>query len=313
MVEERIGELTAEVVAQRSAARHHRRRRGDRRRPRSRWSASARRRRPTAASPPRTWSGWPSRSAQALADKPTLAHGRVPQHHAPRHLHRPADPDPGEVVRQDAPGSTSASRSTRSSCARARSVRDFFDPPKTVIGAADPASGDAVAALYEGLPGEVFRVPIPVAEMTKYADNSFHALKIGFANEIGAICRALGRGLAPGDGRLPGRPQAQHQPGLPAARFRLRRLVPAQGPARPGLRRPPGRRVGAAAVARAAVQRGRTCAGRSTWWPRPAGAGSACSACRSSPAPTTCGRARWSSWPSGWSARATTCASTTPT
>lgn len=72
------------------------------------------------------------------------------------------------------------------------SVRDFFDPPKTVIGEFDEASGDAVAALYEGLPGEVFRVPIPVAEMTKYADNSFHALKIGFANELGAISHALG-------------------------------------------------------------------------------------------------------------------------
>ena len=72
------------------------------------------------------------------------------------------------------------------------SVRDFFDPPKTVIGEFDTASGDVVAALYEGLPGEAFRVPIPVAEMTKYADNAFHGLKIGFANELGAICRALG-------------------------------------------------------------------------------------------------------------------------
>ena len=72
------------------------------------------------------------------------------------------------------------------------SVRDFFDPPKTVIGELDAASGDVVAALYEGLPGDVFRVAIPVAEITKYADNSFHALKIGFANELGAICGALG-------------------------------------------------------------------------------------------------------------------------
>jgi GDP-mannose 6-dehydrogenase len=72
------------------------------------------------------------------------------------------------------------------------SVRDFFDPPKTVIGELDSASGDVVAALYAGLPGEVFRVPIPVAEMTKYADNAFHALKIGFANELGAISQALG-------------------------------------------------------------------------------------------------------------------------
>ncbi|MEU1735089.1 nucleotide sugar dehydrogenase [Streptosporangium sp. NPDC020145] len=72
------------------------------------------------------------------------------------------------------------------------SVRDFFEPPKTVIGEFDAASGDAVAALYEGLPGEVFRVPVAVAEMTKYADNAFHGLKISFANEIGAICQALG-------------------------------------------------------------------------------------------------------------------------
>lgn len=72
------------------------------------------------------------------------------------------------------------------------SVRDFFEPPKTVIGEIDTASGDAVAALYDGLPGDVFRVPIPVAEMAKYADNAFHGLKIGFANELGAICRAIG-------------------------------------------------------------------------------------------------------------------------
>ncbi|MER5766253.1 nucleotide sugar dehydrogenase [Streptomyces sp. NPDC001985] len=72
------------------------------------------------------------------------------------------------------------------------SVRDFFDPPKTVIGELDPASGDVVAALYDGLPGEVFRVPVPTAEAIKYADNAFHGLKIGFANELGAVCQALG-------------------------------------------------------------------------------------------------------------------------
>ncbi|MGQ0573032.1 MAG: nucleotide sugar dehydrogenase [Pseudonocardia sp.] len=72
------------------------------------------------------------------------------------------------------------------------SVRDFHDPPKTVVGELDEASGTPVLALYEGLPGPVFRVPIKVAEMTKYADNCFHALKIGFANEIGAVSAALG-------------------------------------------------------------------------------------------------------------------------
>jgi GDP-mannose 6-dehydrogenase len=72
------------------------------------------------------------------------------------------------------------------------SVRDFHDPPKTVVGALDSISGDAVLALYQGLPGDVFRVPVRVAEMTKYVDNAFHGLKIGFANEIGALCKALG-------------------------------------------------------------------------------------------------------------------------
>ena len=71
------------------------------------------------------------------------------------------------------------------------SVRDFFEPPKTVIGQIDEASGDAVAELYQGLPGPVYRVPLGVAEMIKYADNSFHALKAGFANEMGAVCKAL--------------------------------------------------------------------------------------------------------------------------
>jgi GDP-mannose 6-dehydrogenase len=72
------------------------------------------------------------------------------------------------------------------------SVTDFHNPPKTVIGEIDGASGDVVAALYESLPGDVHRVPIRVAEMSKYTDNTFHALKIGFANEVGAICRAMG-------------------------------------------------------------------------------------------------------------------------
>ncbi|MGA5463070.1 nucleotide sugar dehydrogenase [Mycobacterium sp. NPDC050041] len=72
------------------------------------------------------------------------------------------------------------------------SVRDFLDPPKTVVGQTEPRSGEMVMELYEGLPGPRFNVPIGTAEMTKYVDNSFHALKVGFANEIGAICSSLG-------------------------------------------------------------------------------------------------------------------------
>ena len=72
------------------------------------------------------------------------------------------------------------------------SLADFFAPPKTVIGELDVESGDVVAALYESMDAPLHRVPVRVAEMVKYADNAFHALKIGFANEIGSICRAFG-------------------------------------------------------------------------------------------------------------------------
>lgn len=72
------------------------------------------------------------------------------------------------------------------------SVRDFLDPPKTVVGESDPRSGELVMSLYDGMPGPRFRVPIAVAEMIKYVDNSFHALKVGFANEIGAVSASLG-------------------------------------------------------------------------------------------------------------------------
>jgi GDP-mannose 6-dehydrogenase len=72
------------------------------------------------------------------------------------------------------------------------SVADFFAPPKTVIGAIDDQSASFVAALYAGLPGPVHVVEPAVAELTKYADNSFHALKVAFANEYGAICKRLG-------------------------------------------------------------------------------------------------------------------------
>lgn len=71
-------------------------------------------------------------------------------------------------------------------------VHDFDNPPKTVIGEFDPRSGEALAELYANLPAPLKRVPLRVAEMVKYADNSFHALKIVFANEIGSICKELG-------------------------------------------------------------------------------------------------------------------------
>ena len=70
-------------------------------------------------------------------------------------------------------------------------VMDFDSPCKTVIGELDRASGDMLAALYTKLDAPLVRTEIETAEMIKYIDNSWHALKIGFANEIGNLCRSF--------------------------------------------------------------------------------------------------------------------------
>ena len=70
-------------------------------------------------------------------------------------------------------------------------VHDYYHPPKTVVGEFNRASGDLLASLYAGMPGPLIRTDIETAEMVKYADNAWHALKVGFANEIGNVCKAL--------------------------------------------------------------------------------------------------------------------------
>jgi GDP-mannose 6-dehydrogenase len=69
-------------------------------------------------------------------------------------------------------------------------IADYRKPPKTVIGSTDARSADAVAALYERIDAPLVHCGLRTAELVKYADNAFHALKVAFANEIGAICRA---------------------------------------------------------------------------------------------------------------------------
>jgi GDP-mannose 6-dehydrogenase len=71
-------------------------------------------------------------------------------------------------------------------------VRDFLEPSLLVVGGDDPAAVRAVADLYAGLPVTPCLVSLRTAEMIKYACNCFHAVKIGFANEIGTICQQLG-------------------------------------------------------------------------------------------------------------------------
>jgi GDP-mannose 6-dehydrogenase len=71
-------------------------------------------------------------------------------------------------------------------------VRDFRSPPKTVIGALDQASAETLAGLYKGIDAPLIKTDLETAEMIKYVDNSWHALKIGFANEIGNLCKSFG-------------------------------------------------------------------------------------------------------------------------
>lgn len=71
-------------------------------------------------------------------------------------------------------------------------VRDFMQPALVVVGGADAAAVRCVASLYRSLDVEPCLVALRTAEMIKYACNAFHAVKIGFANEIGALAEMMG-------------------------------------------------------------------------------------------------------------------------
>jgi GDP-mannose 6-dehydrogenase len=70
-------------------------------------------------------------------------------------------------------------------------VADFHNPPFTVIGSTDDRATEAVRGLFEDLPAKCIVTDVRSAEALKYACNSFHALKIGFANELGRLLRTL--------------------------------------------------------------------------------------------------------------------------
>ena len=71
-------------------------------------------------------------------------------------------------------------------------VFDYRNPPKTVIGCSDEETGKLVAGLYSELPGPVIVTDLQTAEMVKYVDNIWHALKVAFANEVGNVAKSLG-------------------------------------------------------------------------------------------------------------------------
>jgi GDP-mannose 6-dehydrogenase len=76
----------------------------------------------------------------------------------------------------------------------ASAVQDFYHPPKIVIGerVAGSRAGDVLAGIYDPIDAPLVRTSMRAAEMVKYADNCFHALKVCFANEIGNLSKALG-------------------------------------------------------------------------------------------------------------------------
>lgn len=71
-------------------------------------------------------------------------------------------------------------------------VYDYYNPPKTVIGETDAQAGDVLVKLYEKMDAPMVRTDVETAEMVKYTDNNWHAVKVAFANEIGNLAKALG-------------------------------------------------------------------------------------------------------------------------
>ena len=71
-------------------------------------------------------------------------------------------------------------------------VFDYYNPPKTVIGETDNKAGELLMQLYAKMSAPLIRTEVETAEMVKYADNTWHAIKVAFANEIGNLCKAEG-------------------------------------------------------------------------------------------------------------------------
>ena len=71
-------------------------------------------------------------------------------------------------------------------------VHDYFNPPLTLIGSDNDKAANKVAELYKILPAEIIITDLKVAEIMKYVNNTYHALKISFGNEIGNICSEMG-------------------------------------------------------------------------------------------------------------------------
>lgn len=75
------------------------------------------------------------------------------------------------------------------------SISDFFSPPKIVIGTLDGLPNPRIDEMNKNINSKTFYTRYREAEITKFVDNSFHALKVAFANELGRICVSMGVGV----------------------------------------------------------------------------------------------------------------------
>jgi len=76
--------------------------------------------------------------------------------------------------------------------AEGTAVHDFLEPDRIVIGAFDPADGDVIESLHEGIDAPIVRCDVPSAEMVKLAANAALVTRISFINEIANVCEATG-------------------------------------------------------------------------------------------------------------------------
>lgn len=74
----------------------------------------------------------------------------------------------------------------------ATAIEDYFNPPKIVLGTIDGVPSEKMVALHEGIDAPIFHVGIREAEITKFVDNTWHAVKVAFANEVGRVCQNIG-------------------------------------------------------------------------------------------------------------------------
>lgn len=73
-----------------------------------------------------------------------------------------------------------------------QAIYDFFNPERIIIAESEKRAGDLLAQMYCDIKAPIVRMDFTTAEIIKYVDNTFHALKITFTNEIGSVCKKLG-------------------------------------------------------------------------------------------------------------------------